>query len=94
MADPAARPLRFGRPERRELGRARSPDLLHRQPLENPPGFVAPSTGWDWRKFDYGVRIGIVRGLDLTAEYARHDATTRRGFVHPDEWLVTLRAAF
>jgi hypothetical protein len=61
---------------------------------ENPPGFVAPSTGWDWRKYDYGVRIGIVRGLDLTAEYARHDATTRRGFVHPDEWLVTLRAAF
>lgn len=61
---------------------------------ENPAGFVAPSTGWDWRKYDYGVRIGIVRGLDLTAEYARHDATTRRGFVHPDEWLVTLRAAF
>ncbi|HEY3351223.1 MAG TPA: hypothetical protein VGM13_15720 [Thermoanaerobaculia bacterium] len=61
---------------------------------ENPPGFVAPSTGWNWRKYDYGVRVGIVRGLDLTAEYARHDATTRRGFVHPDEWLVTLRAAF
>jgi hypothetical protein len=61
---------------------------------DNPPGFVAPSTGWDWRKYDYGFRLGIVRGLDLTAEYARHDAVTRRGFVHPDEWLVTLRAAF
>lgn len=61
---------------------------------ETPPGFVAPSTGWNWRKVDYGFRVGIVRGLDLTAEYARHDATTRRGFVHPDEWLVTLRAAF
>lgn len=60
----------------------------------NPPGFVAPSTGWDWEKYDFGLRVGIVRGLDLTAEYARHDATTRRGFVHPDEWLVTLRAAF
>jgi hypothetical protein len=60
----------------------------------NPPGFVAPSTGWNWRKYDYGFRLGIVRGLDVTAEYARHDATTRRGFVHPDEWLVTLRAAF
>ncbi|MBK9062003.1 MAG: hypothetical protein IPL89_02200 [Acidobacteria bacterium] len=61
---------------------------------ENPAGFVAPSVGWNWRKVDYGVRVGIVRGLDLTVEYARHDATTRRGFVHPDEWLVTLRAAF
>jgi hypothetical protein len=61
---------------------------------ENPPGFVAPSVGWNWRKYDYGCRVGIVRGLDLTAEFARHDATTRRGFVHPDEWLVTLRAAF
>jgi hypothetical protein len=61
---------------------------------ENPAGYVAPSTGWDCIMYDFGVRIGIVRGLDLTVEYARHDATTRRGFVHPDEWLVTLRAAF
>ncbi len=61
---------------------------------ENPAGYVAPSTGWNWIKYDFGARVGIVRGLDLTAEYARHDATTRRGFVHPDEWLVTLRAAF
>jgi len=59
-----------------------------------PLGFVAPTMGWDWRKYDYGLRIGIVRGLDLTAEFARHDAVTRRGLVHPDEWLVTLRAAF
>lgn len=61
---------------------------------ENPPGFVAPSVSWNWIKYDFGVRVGIVRGLDLTAEYARHDATTRRGFVHPDEWLVTVRTAF
>ncbi len=59
-----------------------------------PAGFVAPTMGWDWRKYDFGFRLGIVRGLDLTAEFARHDAVTRRGLVHPDEWLVTLRAAF
>jgi hypothetical protein len=59
------------------------------------PGFIAPSTEWNWRKYDFGFRVGIIRGLDLTAEYARHDATTARlGIVHPDEWLVTLRAAF
>ncbi len=60
----------------------------------NPPGFVAPSVSWDWRKLDVGVRVGVVRGLDLTAEFARNDATLRSGLIHPDEWLVTLRAAF
>jgi len=59
-----------------------------------PPGFVAPSVGWDWRKYDFGFRLGIVRGLDLTAEYSRNEATTRRGVLHPDEGLLTLRAAF
>jgi hypothetical protein len=59
-----------------------------------PPGFIAPSMGWNWRKYDYGVRFGIVRGLDLTAEYARNDAILRRSIIHPDEWLVTTRVAF
>jgi len=59
-----------------------------------PPGFVAPSVGWDWRKYDFGFRLGIVRGLDLTVEYSRNDATVRRGLLHPDEGLLTLRAAF
>ena len=59
-----------------------------------PVGFVAPSFGWDWRKYDFGFRLGIVRGLDLTVEYARNDVVTRRGFIHPDEGLLTLRAAF
>lgn len=59
-----------------------------------PVGFVAPSFGWDWRKYDFGFRLGIVRGLDLTAEYARNEVITRRGHLHPDEGLLTLRAAF
>ena len=59
-----------------------------------PAGFVAPSFGWDWRKYDYGFRLGIVRGLDLTVEYSRNESTTRRGVIHPDEGLLTLRAAF
>jgi hypothetical protein len=62
--------------------------------FEVTPGYVAPSVGWDWEKWDFGLRVGVVRGLDLTAEFARNSATTRAGVIHPDEWLVTLRAAF
>src|SRR5450830_1941672 len=36
----------------------------------------------------------FVRGLDLTAEYARNEVTTRKGVLHTDEGLLTLRAAF
>jgi hypothetical protein len=59
-----------------------------------PAGFPAPSFAWDWSKFDFGVRFGIVRNVDLTVEYARHDMRTRAKVVHPDELLVTLRAGF
>ena len=59
-----------------------------------PSNFVAPSVGWDWRKIDAGFRLGIVRGVDLTVEYARHDMVTKKKTFHPDEGLLTLRAAF
>jgi hypothetical protein len=60
-----------------------------------PAGSVEPSVGWDWRKYDFGFRLGIVRGLDLTVEYSRNEAiTARKGVLHPDEGLLTLRAAF
>jgi hypothetical protein len=59
-----------------------------------PAGFVAPSFGWNWHKYDAGLRIGIIRGLDLTAEYARNDTRARSRVLHPDEFLMTLRAVF
>jgi hypothetical protein len=59
-----------------------------------PVGYVAPSVGWDWRKYDFGFRIGLVRGLDLTAEYSHNESVSRRGIVSPDEGLLTVRAAF
>jgi hypothetical protein len=59
-----------------------------------PAGFAAPSFAWDWSKYDLGVRVGIVRNVDLTAEYARNDMRTKAGVLHPDELLVTLRAGF
>ncbi|MCM3875497.1 MAG: hypothetical protein NEA02_03675 [Thermoanaerobaculia bacterium] len=62
--------------------------------FDAPAGFVAPSVGWDWRKYDFGFRLGIVRGLDLTVEYSRNEATSKKGVLNPDEGLLTLRAAF
>ena len=59
-----------------------------------PAGFAAPSFAWDWTKVDFGVRVGIVRNVDVTAEYSRNDMRTKSGVLHPDELLVTLRAGF
>ncbi len=59
-----------------------------------PAGMLAPSFAWDWTKIDFGLRVGIVRNVDLTVEYARHDMRTKATVLHPDELLVTLRAGF
>jgi hypothetical protein len=61
--------------------------------FETPTAYPAPSVGFDWRKYDLGVRVGIVRGLDFTAEYARIDMIVPPT-LHPDELLLTFRAAF
>ncbi len=58
-----------------------------------PRGFVAPSFAWDWSKLDVGLRITIIRKLDLTLEYAFHDITASREIKH-DEALATLRMVF
>jgi len=56
------------------------------------PQFPAVSARWDWVKVDYGVRLGIVEGIDLTAEYADNTLTTAAGVdLSEDELLVTLR---
>ncbi len=56
-----------------------------------PTGYIAPSFAWDWRKLDAGVRVGIVRGVDVTAEYSHHDMILANGTrLHPDEALLTL----
>jgi hypothetical protein len=59
-----------------------------------PKDYPAPSVGWDWRKWDIGLRFGILKGVDVTAEYSRLDAMTDTGTIHPDEALVTFRAEF
>jgi hypothetical protein len=63
--------------------------------FETPDEFPAPSVGWDWKKYDIGVRVGIVRNIDLTAEFERNSAKLEYGgTIHPDEALVTLRIGF
>jgi hypothetical protein len=57
------------------------------------PQFPATSVRWDWRKYDAGIRVGLTRGLDVTFEYATHDAFNPAGRVPIDmsEVLVTVR---
>ncbi len=58
-----------------------------------PRGFVAPSFAWDWDKLDLGLRVTIIRKLDLTREYSFHDIAASREILH-DEALATLRLTF
>jgi hypothetical protein len=57
------------------------------------PLFLAPSTFWDWKKYDFGVRAGIIQGVDLTIEYSTHDIDSATP-VDEDELLTTLRFRF
>jgi hypothetical protein len=62
--------------------------------FESPREFPGRSVSWDWTKLDLGLRIGLTRDVDLTAEYSRHGMKTAIGTLHPDETLVTLRTGF
>lgn len=56
------------------------------------PRFPAPSVRWEWVKIDYGIRLVVVEGLDLTVEFADHTMTLANGReVSNDELLTTLR---
>ncbi len=56
------------------------------------PRFPAPSVRWKWTKLDYGVRLGLIEGVDLTLEFADNQMTLANGRqVSNDELLTTLR---
>lgn len=60
-----------------------------------PRTYPALSVGWDWTKYDFGLRLGILPEVDFTAEYSRNDAELfLGGKLHPDELLLTLRVGF
>jgi hypothetical protein len=57
-----------------------------------PPITPSPSFAWDWEKIDYGIRLGIVQGIDLTAEFAENQFVLKSGAtVENNEVLATLR---
>jgi hypothetical protein len=56
------------------------------------PRFPSPSVRWEWSKLDYGVRLGLIEGVDLTVEFADNEMTLANGRkVSNDELLGTLR---
>lgn len=60
--------------------------------FRNPPVTPSPSFGWDWRKIDAGIRLGIVEGFDLTLEYAFNDFVLGSfGTRSNNELLTTVR---
>jgi hypothetical protein len=58
--------------------------------FKGPREFVAPSVWWNWTKLDYGVRIGLPHGSDITVERAKHNVASPRK-LNLSETLVTLR---
>lgn len=60
--------------------------------FDAPVTYPVLSVDWDWRKYDVGVRFGLLRDVDLTLEYSRHDMIVPTvGTLHPDEVLLTVR---
>jgi hypothetical protein len=55
------------------------------------PAYPAPSVRWEWTKIDYGVRVGLLSGVDLTLELADNTFVVRGVDRSADEALATLR---
>ena len=56
------------------------------------PRFPSPSVRWEWSKLDYGLRLGIIEGVDLTLEFADNEMTLANGRkLSNDELLTPLR---
>jgi hypothetical protein len=59
------------------------------------PQFPAPSVRWQWDKLDYGLRVTLIEGLDLTFEQNDNEFILGNGsHQRQDERLITLRYKF
>ena len=61
-----------------------------------PRAFPRLSVQWPWKKYDFGLRFGLVRNVDLTAEYTFHHVfrTATLPNLPMKEFVVTLRTGF
>lgn len=55
------------------------------------PFFPAPSVRWEWEKIDIGLRLGLLQGVDVTAEWGGNTFVVRGNDETMNEVLVTLR---
>lgn len=61
-----------------------------------PLAYPRLAVQWPWKKYDFGLRFGLVRNVDLTAEYTFHQVV--RNATLPNlpmrEFVLTLRTGF
>lgn len=64
--------------------------------FQAPRAYPRLAVVWPWKKYDFGLRFGIVRNVDLTAEYTFHQVVRAPGLPNlpMKEFLVTLRTGF
>ena len=53
--------------------------------------YPAPSVWWYWEKFDLGLRLGLLEGLDLTVEWILGEFVRAGREESDDEFLATVR---
>lgn len=61
-----------------------------------PRPFPRLAVQWPWKKYDFGLRMGLVRNVDLTAEYTLHHVvrTATLPNLPMKEFVLTLRTGF
>lgn len=61
-----------------------------------PRAYPRLAVQWPWKKYDLGLRMGLVRNVDLTAEYTFHEVfrTATLPNLPMKEFLLTLRTGF
>ena len=61
-----------------------------------PRAYPRLAVQWPWKKYDLGVRVGLVRNVDLTAEYTIHEVfrTVDLPNLPMKEFVITLRTGW
>lgn len=57
----------------------------------NIANYPAPSVTWDWKKYDIGVNLDVIKSLRLTVEYAVNDFVRKDKHEDNNELLTTMR---